>query len=61
MRVILQRVLKAKLTANDKVVSEIGPGVMALIGITHEDTKMDVDNLCPKLLNLKLWADDKGK
>ena len=61
MRVIVQRVLRAKLTANDKVVSEIGPGIMALVGITHDDTEVDVEYLCPKLLNLRIWSDEKGK
>ena len=30
---------------------------MALVGITHEDNEVDVENLCPKLINLKLWDD----
>lgn len=49
------------MTADEKVVSEIGPGIMALVGITHEDTEVDVEYLCPKLLNLRLWKDDKDK
>ena len=30
---------------------------MALVGITHGDNEVDVENLCPKLINLKLWKD----
>ncbi len=30
---------------------------MALVGITHGDNEVDVENLCPKLINLKLWDD----
>ena len=58
MKLIIQRVLRAKLSANEKVVSEIGPGLMVLVGITHTDTEVDVDNLVPKILNLKLWGDE---
>ena len=61
MRVIIQRVLRAKLTSNEQLVSEIGPGIMALVGITHGDTEVDVEYLCPKLLNLRLWKDDNDK
>lgn len=59
MRIIIQRVKRAKLTASatDQVVSEIGQGIMVLVGITHDDTEADVEYLCPKLLNLRLWGD----
>ena len=57
MRLVIQRVSRAKLSSNNIVVSEIGPGIMALVGITHEDNEVDVENLCPKLINLKLWGD----
>jgi D-tyrosyl-tRNA(Tyr) deacylase len=42
-------------------VSEIGPGIMAVVGFTHDDTEVDVEYLCPKLLNLRIWNDDQGK
>ena len=61
MRVVIQRVLRAKLTSNDILVSEIGQGFMALVGITHGDNELDVEYLVPKLLNLRLWNDDQGK
>ena len=57
MRLVIQRVQRAKLTSNNQVVSDIGPGIMALVGITHGDNEVDVENLCPKLINLKLWDD----
>ena len=55
MKVILQKVAKVKLSANGEVVSEIGYGLMVLVGITHDDTEVDVDNLLPKVLNTKMW------
>ena len=53
--------LRAKLTSNDKVVSEIDKGLMVLCGITHDDNILDIENLVPKLLKTRLWNDGKGK
>ena len=53
--------LHAKLTANERVVSEINRGVMVLCGITHGDNVLDIESLLPKLLKLRLWNDSKGK
>ena len=55
MRLVVQRVLNATLASQGKTVSSIENGVMVLCGITHSDTEVDIDNLVPKLLNLKLW------
>ena len=55
MRLVIQRCLNARLTANDQVVSQIGPGMMVLCGITHDDNSLDIDNLLPKLLKVRLW------
>ena len=57
MRIVIQRVASGKLSAGGKLVSEIGPGIMALVGITHGDNEVDADYIAPKLLNLKLWGD----
>ena len=51
--------LSAKLTSNNQVVSQIQNGLFVLVGITHTDNEVDVDYLTPKLLNLKLWGDEK--
>ena len=39
-----------------QLVSEIGPGMMVLVGITHTDTPVDIEYLVPKLLGLRLWS-----
>ena len=57
MRIIIQRVNSAKLTSGGQLVSEIGKGLMVLVGITHGDNELDIDNLTPKLLNLRLWGE----
>ena len=53
--------MRAKLTANEQVVSEIGKGIMVLCGITHDDNILDVESVVPKLLKTRLWADQNGK
>ena len=59
MRIVVQRVSSARLSiaANEQVVSQIGKGLMVLVGITHGDNEVDIDYLCPKILALKLWGD----
>ena len=59
MKVIIQRVLSAKLTSNNQVISQIKNGLFVLVRITHTDNEVDIDHLTPKLLNLKLWGDEK--
>ena len=60
MRLVVQRVLRAKLTSQGQTVSEIQNGLMVLCGITHSDTQVDVDSLVPKLLKLKLWGTEEA-
>ena len=56
MRLVVQRVLRAKLTSGGTVVSEINNGLFVLCGITHGDNQVDIDYLVPKLLKTKLWG-----
>ena len=37
MRTVLQRVTSARVLVDDEVVGEIGPGLLALVGVTHDD------------------------
>jgi len=60
MKLVIQRVLNASLSSGGNLVSEIGPGLMVLCGITHDDTEVDVDYLVGKLLKLRLWSDETG-
>ena len=60
MRLVVQRVKSASVTVDDKVVSQIGPGLVALVGLRHEDDATDADFCARKLLACKLWANDNG-
>ncbi|CAI2381334.1 unnamed protein product [Moneuplotes crassus] len=57
MKIIIQRVHQAKVSVDNKVVSNIGNGLLVLLGITHDDTKADSVYLAQKLLNIRLWPD----
>ena len=49
------------MSVDDKVVGQIGPGVVVLIGISDQDTDDDSDYLVGKTLNLRVFADADGK
>ena len=61
MRLVIQRVLRASLTANEQLVSQIDRGMMVLCGITHDDNVVDIDYLVPKLLKTRIWQNEQGQ
>ncbi len=61
MRVLLQRVARAKVTVDGRVVGEIGPGLLLLVGIRTGDTPKEADWLVQKCLGLRIWPDEAGK
>lgn len=61
MRVILQRVTKGSVTVDDEVVGKVGNGYVALVGVTHEDTKAEAELLAKKTVHLRVFEDDEGK
>ena len=56
MRIVAQRVTHASVTIDGKVKSEIGLGMLVLLGIEEADTQEDVDWLCQKLTKLRIPA-----
>ena len=58
MKAVIQRVNFAKLKVNNKLFSEIGNGLVVLIGITHDDDINDIIWLVKKILNLRIFNDD---
>ena len=60
MRVIIQRVSKAKVTVDRKIVGEISQGLLLLLGIEEADTKEDIDWLCRKVCNMRIFGDENG-
>lgn len=61
MKFVIQRVKKAEVNINNKAVGKIDKGFVVLIGITHTDTKEIADYLIKKLINLRVFEDERGK
>jgi D-tyrosyl-tRNA(Tyr) deacylase len=57
---LVQRVAEARVTVEGAVVGEIGPGLLALVGVTHGDDGATADKLADKLAKLRLLDDDDG-
>jgi len=60
MRVVIQKVSEASVTVNKKIISSIGVGLLVLVGIVNDDDKEDVEWLCKKIANLRIFNDDDG-
>lgn len=60
MRLLIQRVTEATLRIDGEVFSEIGKGMLVLVGIESEDTEQDMDWLAGKLSRLRIFDDEAG-
>lgn len=60
MRVVCQRVSSASVTIDGVVKSSIGPGLLILLGIGHEDDETDLDYLVKKTAALRIFDDEDG-
>jgi D-tyrosyl-tRNA(Tyr) deacylase len=60
MRVVLQRVSKAKVTVDGKITGEIENGLLILLGIENGDEKEDADWLAGKISRLRIFGDENG-
>jgi len=57
MRAVIQRVTRASVTISNKIKSEIGPGLLVLLGIEETDDNDDIEWLCSKIVNLRIFDD----
>lgn len=60
MRVVVQRVQKAAVTIDNKVVGEIDNGLLLFVGIENEDTSEDIEWLSNKIARLRIFGDENG-
>ncbi len=60
MRIVIQRVREASVTIAGDVHGAIGQGLMILVGICDEDTDEDIDYLCRKVINMRIFDDADG-
>jgi D-tyrosyl-tRNA(Tyr) deacylase len=61
MRLVIQRVKRASVTADGVLTGEIGHGFAVLVGVTHGDTREDARYLAEKTAHLRVFEDDQGK
>ena len=61
MKALLQRVVEASVRVGGEVVGEIGWGLVVFVGIAQGDTERDVNYLCDKIINLRIFADESSK
>ena len=61
MRVLIQRVKSASVTAGGKILGRIGQGLLAFVGITHTDDESHVRWMCGKISRLRIFEDEAGK
>lgn len=61
MKIVVQRVNNASVNVDNNIVGKIDKGHVVLLGIKNTDTHKDVDYLVKKLINLRVFNDDKDK
>lgn len=60
MRIVIQRVKEASVSIGGTLKSSISNGLMILLGICDEDTDEDIDYLCHKVVNMRIFDDEDG-
>lgn len=60
MRAVIQRVSRASVSIDGSVKSEIGPGLLVLLGIEEADNEEDISWLANKIYQLRIFDDEKG-
>ena len=61
MRALVQRVSRASVTVDGEEVGAIGPGLLVLLGVTHDDDAARADRLAAKLRALRIFPDADGR
>ena len=61
MRALVQRVAHASVDVDGRRVGEIGPGLLVLLGVTHEDTAAEAEWIAAKIRALRIFPDGDGR
>ena len=61
MRALVQRVSRASVKVHGQTISEIGEGLLILVGVAHKDGEEQVKFLAEKVANLRIFEDEQGK
>ena len=60
MKAVIQRVTYSNLSIDNKIYSQIKRGLVVLLGMTHDDDDNDIQWLAKKIVNLRIFNDDKN-
>lgn len=60
MRAIIQRVTSSSVKVDGKVCGNIGKGLMVLVGFVSDDTPEDLEWMCGKIINMRIFDDENG-
>jgi D-tyrosyl-tRNA(Tyr) deacylase len=61
VRALVQRVSRAAVDVDGERVAEIGPGLLVLLGVTHDDREQEADKLADKVRALRIFPDAEGR
>lgn len=61
MRALVQRVTRASVTVDGEIIGQIGPGLCALVGVTHTDTAKEAADLAAKIWHLRIFEGPDGR
>lgn len=61
MRGVVQRVKRAKVSVDESVIGQIDHGIMLLLGVEEDDEEKDLEYMCDKVVNLRIFEDEDGK
>jgi D-aminoacyl-tRNA deacylase len=61
MRAVVQRVSRAQVVVNQKIVGKIGRGLLVLLGVAQADSEVDAEYLADKIVGLRIFEDQNGK
>jgi D-tyrosyl-tRNA(Tyr) deacylase len=61
VRALVQRVARAAVRVDGETTGAIGPGLLVLLGVTHDDTEADCDRLADKVRALRVFPDADGR
>ena len=61
MKLVIQRVSRASVRVDDEVVGAIGPGLLVLVGLEHDDGEEQIDKAARRIATLRVFEDDRGR
>ena len=61
MRAVIQRVKEARVSVDNRVVGQIGKGILVLLGVGKSDSQNDLIWTADKIVNLRIFEDENGK